>query len=363
SSAAQYFSGQRARLLEAYLTGEWGLFDDKMFLNVRLGEHVVAWGESLFLSGLMLAQGHADAARAFVPGAEIKEILLPTNQISATLAVSPEISLLAYRKFEFAPTEIFPVGHFFSPTDVVGPGAEFVYGSQNPAFSDGCPGLFPPPLDVVCNTGGLGGPLLNAPENILVPRLADINPDKDGQWGMGATYQITPSTGLGLYHIRYHSPNPTVTLDMGHAFVGSLPPDAIGLPPGASIPITTEALNQTVPVAYHVKYFGDIKMTTASITTVLGGISVTGELSQRDGIDVQALAVISGVRSPIFTPGKVNQLLLSALYVSNPKIFLDEIAVIGELGHFRVDNFKPIQAAPGIIPDGNGDVLFTDDKS
>ncbi|MGH8562451.1 MAG: DUF1302 family protein, partial [Nevskiales bacterium] len=168
---------------------------------------------------------------------------------------------------------------------------------------------------------------------------------------------------LGLYHINYHSPNPTVTLDMGFAFVGSLPPDAIGLPPGANIDITTEAFNQTVPVAYHVKYFGDIKMTTASITTVIGGISVTGELSQRDGIDVQALAVISGVRSPIFTPGKINQLLVSVLYVDNPKFFLDEIAAIGEIGHFRIEDFEPIRAVPGIIPAGNGDVLFTDDKS
>jgi hypothetical protein len=361
------FSGKRARLLEAYATGDWSLFDDSMFLNVRLGEHVVAWGESLFNSGLMLAMGHADATRAFVPGAEIKEILLPHNQISATLALTPELSLMAYNKFEFDPTEIFPVGHFFSPTDVVGPGAEFVYGSQNPAFADGCVGLFPPPLDIICSPPvlppGSGGPLLNAPPRILVYRGEDINPDKSGQWGIGGTYQITPSTGLGLYHIRYHSPNPTVRLNMGFAFVGSVPPELLGLPAGPTVDITTEAINQPVPVTYQVEYFGDIKMTTASITTVLGGISYTGELSHRDGIDVQAAANISGVSSPIFTRGKVNQVLLSALYVSNPKFILDEIAVIGELAHFQVQDFEPIKGEPGIEPEGDGDVLFTDDKS
>ncbi len=249
---------------------------------------------------------------------------------------------------------------------MVGPGAEFVYGSQNPAFADGCVGLFPPPLDIICSPPGLngvGGPLLNAPPRIIVPRGEDINPDKDGQWGLGASYQITPSVNLGLYHIRYHSPNPTVRLNMGFAFVGSLPPELLGLPPGASIPITTEAFNQTVPVSYNVEYFGDIKMTALSASGVLGPFSVTAELAQRDGIDVQASAVISGVRSPIFTPGKVNQLLLSALLVKNPKFILDEIAVIGELAHFRVEDFEPIQAQPGITPDGNGDVLFTDDKS
>jgi hypothetical protein len=372
SDEAKYYSGKRARLLEAYAYGDWGLFDDKMFLNVRLGEHVVAWGESLFLSGLMLAMGHADATRAFVPGAEIKEQLLPHNQISATLAVSPELSFMAYNKFEFAPTEVFPVGHYFSPADVVGPGAEFAYGSINPAYLDGCPGLLnlsgqipgiPLDLSGLCSLGGLGGVLLNAPPNILTFREADIRPDKDGQWGLGASWQARPELSLGLYHIRYHSPNPTVHLNMGFAFIGSLPPALLGLPPDASVPITTGLVNQTVPVSYNVKYFGDIKMTTLSASTVLGGISVTGELSQRDGIDVQALAVLSGVETPIFTRGKVNQLLVSGLYVVNPKFLVDELNLIGEVGHFRVESFDHIRASPGVQPAGNGDVLFTDDKS
>jgi hypothetical protein len=370
SSAAEKFSGQRARLLEAYVFADWSLFDDKYFLNVRLGEHVVGWGESLFLSGLQLAMGRADAARAFVPGAEIKEILLPHNQISATLAVSPSVSLMGYRKFEFDPTEVFPVGHFFSPADVVGPGAEFAYGSINPAFVDGCPGLLdlsgqipgiPIDLSGLCNQGGIGGVLLNAPPNILTVRLDDIEPDKDGQWGLGTSIQATEEITLGLYHIRYHSPNPTVQLNPGFAFIGSLPPGLLGLP--LEIPLTTQLINQPVPVSYNIRYFGDIKMTTLSASTVIGGISVTGELSQRDGIDVQAQAVISGILTPIFTPGKVNQLLVSGLYVVNPKFLVDELNLIGEIGHFRVEDFEPIQAQPGINPVGNGDVLFTDDKS
>src|SRR3546814_8231355 len=35
-------------------------------------------------------------------------------------------------KFEFSKTEIFPVGDYFSPTDAIGPGGSFVYGSANP---------------------------------------------------------------------------------------------------------------------------------------------------------------------------------------------------------------------------------------
>jgi hypothetical protein len=45
SNAAERYSGQRARLLEAYAYGDWSLFDGRMYLNLRVGEHVVGWGE------------------------------------------------------------------------------------------------------------------------------------------------------------------------------------------------------------------------------------------------------------------------------------------------------------------------------
>lgn len=357
SDAAEKISGQRARLLEAYAYADWGLFDDRYFLNVRAGEHVVAWGESLFFSGIALAQGHADATRAFVPGAEIKEILLPTNQLSAQLALSPELTLLSYYKLEFAPTEIFPAGHYFSPADIVGPGAEFTYGSINPAALNGCPGLlsFPPLPDLspLCNLGGIGQPLLGAPANILVPRGPDILPEKDGQYGFGGTYQVTPGTTVGLYRLNYHDPNPTVQLNFGFAPIGSV----------LGIPITTGLINQTVPVTYQIKHFDDIKMTASSVSTTLGPFNVAGELSYREGLPMQVQTMQSGVLAPVFVRGDLSQLLLSSLYVVNPKLFLDEIALVTEVGYVYVNDVDSIEAQPGLIPVGNGDELFNDKSS
>src|SRR3546814_10458915 len=71
---------------------------------------------------------------AFIPGTEIKDILLPTNQIAFNAAVNNDITLLGYYKLDFRPNEIFPVGDYFSPADVVGPGARFVYGSATPLY-------------------------------------------------------------------------------------------------------------------------------------------------------------------------------------------------------------------------------------
>lgn len=352
--SAVYFSGERSRTLEAYIYGNFYL-GDEMALNVRLGKHLFAFGESLFFPGIVSAQAPNDATKAFVPGAEIKEILLPVNQISMQFALGGGISLLGYYQFDYRPTEVFPVGTYFSVADVVGPGAEFAYGSVNPAFVDGCPGLFDTPaidLSFICNVGGIGGPLLNAPPTINVPRLPDIRPDDDGRWGVGLKAQVTPSTTLGAYYLRYGSFNPTVQLNLGFAFVGSV----------AGQDITTEVFNQVVPISYNVKYFDDIEMIAASYSTTLLGLNVAGEFIYRDGVDVSVAADLSGVRSPIFKPARTWQSNVSALYVANPKFwFYDEVAVVGEAAYLYVDKvLDPIQRENGVEPVGDGTELFYD---
>ncbi|MDX1497874.1 MAG: DUF1302 family protein, partial [Salinisphaeraceae bacterium] len=131
TDSADEFSGARARLLDAYVYGDF-YFGDTMALQVRLGRHIAAWGQTLFFNGLALSQATADATRATVPGAEVKSILLPTNQLSFRFTLNEKITLLGQYQFEFKPFELNPVGEFYSPTDVVGPGREFAYGIRNP---------------------------------------------------------------------------------------------------------------------------------------------------------------------------------------------------------------------------------------
>lgn len=356
---AVYYNGERSRLLEAYAYGDFFLTDD-IAVNLRFGKHLVAWGESLFFPGIVSAQGPNDATKAFVPGAEIKEILLPVNQVSTSIAFGYNFSLLGYYQLDYKPTEVFPVGDFFSVADVVGPGAELAYGSVNPAYAENCPGLLNIPgvgdLSFLCQQGGgVGGSLLNARRAIIVERLPDIRPDKKGQWGVGAKAQVTPSTSLGAYYIKYHNHNPTVNLNFGYAYIGSLPDGT---------ELTTELINQSVPVTYNVKYFDNIEMIAGSWTTTLFGLNLAGDLIYRDGIDVSAAALVSGVRSPIFTRAQTYQANLSGLFVANPKVpFYDEIAIVGEAAYLYVDDFEAIEAQPGLIPVNGGKELFYDQKA
>ncbi|MDE0854619.1 MAG: DUF1302 family protein, partial [Nevskia sp.] len=213
TDGARYYDGQRVRLLDAYAYGTWPI-GDGMTLDVRAGQQLVAWGESLFFSGMAISQSAADATKAFTPGVEVKEILLPGNQVSASLAIGDRWTLMSYYKLAFKKTEIFPVGDYFSATDSVGPGASFSYGAVNPLFLSSCPGLLGN-LSFLCHLGGLGGTLIGAVPDILIPKGDDRKPSNFGQYGFGLKAQITSGTSVGIHYLRYTDPNPSVDFTTG----------------------------------------------------------------------------------------------------------------------------------------------------
>lgn len=368
SSETKYRDGQRARLLEAYVYGSWYL-GDQSSVNVRLGQQLVAWGESLFLSGVASAQSQADATKAFVPGTEIKDILLPTNQVAVNAAITNDITALGYYKLDFRPNEIFPVGDYLSPSDVVGPGARFVFGSANPLYGGpgSCTGLLtnfhlgsrpagvtPAIENLVCNVVlAPVGALTNAPPYIYTYRGKDIEPSRYGQWGLGLKYQLTSVTNIALYHLRYHDPNPSVRLNVGYAPFGYI----------GNTPVTTQIINQLVPVSYNVEYFDGIHLTSLAYSTVIGGINFAGEFNYRDGASTPIETQISGHLSPVYTRAKISQALLSGLYVTNPRMFFDDLAVVGEVGYLYVNDVDKVDSSPGIWVVGNGKKLFYDRDS
>lgn len=357
---AKAISGERDRLLEAYVHGNWS-FGDNINLNLRLGRHLMAWGESLFFPGIVSSQGPFDATKAFVPGTEIEEIILPVKQVSAQFSFG-DFTVLGLYQFEFKPTDIFPMGDFFSPADLVGPGSTFGYGSINPVYSEGDDDpCTPPPTNqtaaVVCLAAVGGNGLTNVPKNIVVTRQPDILPnEKDKPWGAGLKYQLTPNLNLGAYYMKYNNHNPYVRLNMGYATFGE---DAV-----TGEKFTTELVNQKVPVSYNVAYADNIELYGASFSTVLWVFNVAGEVFKRKNIDTSVAADISDVRSPVATRGEATQVDLSLLYVVNPDfLFYDEVVVVGEAGGVRLDDVVPGKVEEGIDYLGNRDVLFYDRES
>jgi hypothetical protein len=144
----------------------------------------VIYGETLMsgANGIANAQGPVDIVKAAtVPGAQVKEFLLPTNQISATFKPMDGISLGAYYQFEWEKSDFFPAGSFLSPNDILGPGAESY-------------------LNV-------------AP----IPLAEDLEGDDSGQWGMQLRYRPEMvDVELGFYAANYHDKTPSaVYLNIG----------------------------------------------------------------------------------------------------------------------------------------------------
>jgi hypothetical protein len=184
----------------------------------------VAWGEALFMPSISLAQGPSDATKAGTPGVEVKDILLPEDQISAQLEINPNWSLLAHAQYNWHPTQVPEPGSFLSTGDAVGEGATCLTAAPGQA----------------CGFGNRGN---------------DIEPDEFGQWGVGTRFRTSLETEWGLYYLRYHDriPLPEVS-----AFTNS----------------------------YRVRYFDDVELYGATVSTSFGMASVAGEISYKKGAPV-----------------------------------------------------------------------------
>jgi hypothetical protein len=356
---AKSTNGRRARLLEAYAYGQWYV-SDTIGLSLRAGKHLAAWGESLFFPGIVSAQGPFDATKANVPGVEIKEILLPVNQVSMQMSVTEDITVLAYNQFEFDETEIYPQGDFFSPADLVGPGATFGYGSINPLHDEQC---HKPSVNGAAPTAPGSGPLCVAaqafdhqPYNIMTLRTADQRPDSDAekkQYGLGLKYALTSNVNLGAYHIRYNNHNPGVSLNMGYAYVGDVAGSCANRGDPGCQEVTTQQFNVRVPVSYTVTYADNIEMNALSFSTVFWVFNIAGEVIQRRNVDTSIEATISGVVAPVGTRGDTTTAQMSFLYVNNPDFLMfDEIVVVGEVGYTQVDDVDARRNEDGICYTG-----------
>ncbi|HZR34465.1 MAG TPA: DUF1302 family protein [Nevskia sp.] len=353
---ARYYDGQRPRLLEAYGYADWNLFDGDVSLDVRAGKQLVAWGEALFFTGIALAQSPTDATKAFIPGAEVKDILLPVNQLALHVGLPGGASLMGYYHLDYKADEIFPVGDFYSVQDAVGPGAQFAYGSVNPAFANGCSGLFTSlaanlsgqpglvntinntlgqvqpglSLDSACNLNGVAGPLLGAGPYILSYHGADIKPSKWGQWGVGGKYPVTSKTELGLFFLRYADTTPAVQLNPGCAAFSTV------------VPLDTCSVNESVPVSYQQKYYDGVRLLGGTFSTSWGPFNFSGELNYRDKLDMPVKAMIDGEIEPVYTRGKLGQADLSSIFTTNPHFVFDEIPIVAEVAYIHVFGVDPL---------------------
>lgn len=122
---AQDISGQDAKILDAYLWADWDVAN--MPLNVKAGKQVFNWGEALFVRDGINTSNPVDAAAFRLPGAEIKEVLIPTEALGFNLGVTDNLSLEGYYQWAWTETVQDPVGTYYSNDDLFSPGGNYAY--------------------------------------------------------------------------------------------------------------------------------------------------------------------------------------------------------------------------------------------
>lgn len=337
-------------LLDAFVYGDFELSDD-VLMNVRLGRQVVSWGESALIQGGINSINPIDVSAFRRPGVDLKEGLLPVGMAYVNVGAG-DFSAEAFLQFEHQQTVLDGCGTFFSTSDIVAEGCEFL--TLGTSASD----------DLLFAGGG------------FVDRGPDVEPDDYGveQGGVALRY-YSPGldTEFGAFWHRTHSNSPNVGFYAGQispADLGGFNPAATALVAnGASQALSDGGLTAGPVVAsrYAEQIVEDIDLFGLSAATNIAGLSVAGEVSYRPNQPVQingnqlTLAAITGGQdpgnpvNPLFfgkNPGEFVEGFSEAKQIKgqiNVVGFFDRVlgasrwTVLGEVGfeHLDIDDRAP----------------------
>ena len=216
------------RLLDLWASKTFSIGDKDW--RVRVGNQAINWGESYFFFGGINATNSIDYQKALIPGAQIKEYVLPSPIVSLAGQVADGLNVEGYYQFGWAANLYPPVGGYWSQADFFGNGNRDIYTLSTNNFN----ALGLDAASILRQQGVTGLPSrgqINAVNSqILAPggafgevgaRILPIrNPygknsngefDEQGQFGLSAHYKPSGSTiDLGLYYLRYHDRAPVL---------------------------------------------------------------------------------------------------------------------------------------------------------
>jgi len=387
--------GSDIDLLDAYIQGKFTLLNRP--LQIRVGEQVLSWGESTFIQNSINTINPINVAAIRIPGAELREALLPEGMVWASFGTTENTTLEAFYLYDWQETEIDPPGSYFSSNDFVGDSGNKVMLGWGDV----------PDL-------GRADPLNTF---MAVPRGPTDHPDNQGQFG--AAFRVfAPAlngTEFGFYFINYHSRLPLVCATTGTA-AGAVAAGAIvsaatpiatavgthlainpGDIPGAIAAGTTagvtagasatasQAIAGTAATGgdvaavtsafatdayantarYRKKYPDDIKLVGASFNTMLGrmGVALQGEYSFRWDMPLQVddiellYAALGGFNPALATFNQVgnhygmfeedidgyirrdvSQIQVTATKLLGPTFGASQLVLLGEVGLTYVHN-------------------------
>ncbi len=314
SDAAADYAVSDVRLSSAYVWGDFAIGSHT--LNVRLGEQVLSWGEALFMQDGINQVNPADLSALRLPGAEIKDALLPLPMLVLSAGLTESLSAEAFYEFGWQRSEPDPVGTFYSSTDaLVGYGSAAAVIDLRGGSAESLAELY----NFYVRGGGMvGNSYVGDPVNgfneratkITNNKLNDVKPPDDGQYGFNLRYlaESLNNTEFGFYFLNTHARKPTAGAVAGEAFGSAVDVQtcqaaytalaAIGVTPagcadnlnilggsqGATAAQIVGGLNTIHYIdstSYFLQYEDNMQVWGLTFSSNIGQVSLSGELAWR----------------------------------------------------------------------------------
>ncbi len=371
--------GADLRLLDAYVFARPSLFGHP--IDVRVGAQALNWGESTFIQFGINSITPLDVTALRTPGSELRNAFLPIPVVDLKTEIVPDVTIEAFWQPFWTRSKLEPDGSFFGNNDTLLDGG--TWGNLRNDFADNNQSRY----GVNQAAGDIFGASLS--------RSSDRHPTGLGEFGFALrkTFSSLDDTEIGLYFENYDSRTPFGSNRTGIANVsglagvlgptfGDLPnPFTLALP---GSPKAYAKNTYTATASFFADYPKDIHLLGISWNfTGPNGIAVQGELSSRINQPIQlsasdlalavnlpainqtknlAPAVLAAYNNAIHNDPVVAlvgdpecfnciidgwkrypviqaQTTLTKLFPAVPSLYINQIALIGEIGGDYVANF------------------------
>lgn len=365
--------GYDFQLLDFYVRGNFQPGGKN--LQIRAGKQAVNWGESTFIGNSISVINPISLPKLRVAGAELKEALIPSPMVWASLELNSNVSVEAFALTQFKKTILDPRGSFFSTTDTLSDGGDFLYAGG----LSGRPDQHQFPAVPFALGGAFGA-----------PRSADRNASDQGEFGIAGRIMAPElnNTEFGVYFANYHSRTPIFSGVRGGVtapggFHPAMPNCKVfnaqvlvgAAPSGCPAGVATAA-------SYFAEYPEDIRLWGVSFNTAGPlGIAMQGEYSYRPNMPLQlstydVVDAVAGLGNFITGAGntvasrdvplgtvihgydrvQMHQVQLSLTKAFGPTFGAEQLLVLGEVGftHLNLPNGRYYAApgTPGVAPGG-----------
>lgn len=306
--------GRDIKLLDAYVRGSFHLGGRNT--QARLGNQVVSWGESTFISNGINVINAVDVARLRTPGSEIKEALLPTPMAWVSQEITDHVSIEAFTTAQFKKIKIDPRGSYFSSNDTISDDSDRLY-------------------------------LLDDQHKIplrWVMRANDREAKNGGEYGLAMRIHAPQlnETEFGLFYANYHHRAPIISATRGGF---NTPGGVVGGGPG------------NIAASYFVEYPENVDLFGVSFNTAgPGGVALQGEYSYRPNLPLQIATgeiVNAALGLPNSIPGqtglalgteiqgykrvRMHQAQMTATKAFPAVLKADQLILLGEIGYTYLD--------------------------